>query len=91
MVQHKAYIYGQKLENNFTNNGTLQKLKNSKKFNNQYAQIPLAPKEILYQNSLGMSLDLKNLDAQTNEELPAIYKKNGMHYCTNPNNFVNKN
>ena len=45
--------------------------KTLKKPNTQYTQISLAPKEFLYQNSLG---NLINLDVQTNEELPSIYR-----------------
>ena len=88
VVRHNTYVHGQRLQDNFTNNETLQKSKNSQKTKYPIHPNFLAPKEFLYQNSLG---NLTNLDAQTNEELPYIYKKHGVHYCTNPNKIVNKN
>ena len=82
VVRRNAYIHGQRLEDNFINNGTLQKWEKLTK-----PTTPIHPNGTSLEHSSGRSLKFSQrthlqllstslkLGWLTNEELPSIYKE----------------
>jgi len=82
VVRHNAYVHGQRLEDNFINNGTLQKWEKHTK-----PTTPIHPNGTSLEHSSGSSLKFSQrthlqllstslkLGWLTNEELPSIYKE----------------